>query len=271
MRKSSSIFPLLFFLIIPFTSFSQKIDFSPFIGPNLNFNSVFFSKNNKVIIPNSDPVVYSVKGVGINKWSVLYSGSFHVAFTNKNNFGLQTGARLAKVINGFISDEELPNAFIHRGGLALRSTKIELPIHFVFDLYKSEQSDKNLHSPKYVRLFFGPVFSFGINSKYEIIEFNRVLEFDGTLLSTYESDISIEKSWRGIEVGLNINQSIKNYISLGLLYQYGISPLAHVNYTGSVAYSSKTTGISEESIGHVSLKGSNLMLQIGINPIILKK
>ena len=98
---------------------------------------------------------------------------------------------------------------------------------------------------------------------------NEVIEESGSMVSTFENTFVVSKSWRGIEAGFNINPIFRNFISLGLLFQYNISPLGQVNYSSSVAYSDNSVSVSDVTTGRLRLKGSTIMLQIGIKPMRL--
>lgn len=258
---------LVFFFKLNF-SFAQQVDILPYIGLNNNITDL---KLQMQTTSQAEPVTYYSLGAGPDGTTAGFCGGFYTTVTFSNNFGIQSGAGLARANLFFHFTETRPLEFGNTIIYYLKANQLSLPLHLVFDQEIPAGSSFRNKTPKVIRFFGGPVFSYKLNPETRLLKSQVVSSATGTLSTSY-SDLVFNPKWEyGLEAGLTVTPLFKDLVSLGLLFQYNFTPAARIYFENQTTYESADTRVAVNNSGAFKVIGSSLMLQVGVKPFILKK
>ncbi len=259
---------VLLFLIRVNSLFAQQIEIMPYIGVNNNITNLVMQMNSTSL---AEPVTYNVMGAGLVASSASLCGGFNTGIHFKNNFGLQSGARISKTDYFFYFQEHRLLEFNNNLIYYLKSNRLAVPLHLAYDHEIPAGNGSTEKAPKAIRFFGGPVISYNFNPEARFLKSQAVASGTGRMVSSY-SDVVTQPEWLGgIEAGINVNSIFKDLVSIGVLFQYNLTPAAKVNFESRTVYQSTSAVVAIQNTGSFKVIGSSLMLQVGVKPFILKK
>jgi len=217
----------------------------------------------------AEPVTFHSMGGGVDGSLGGLCGGFNTAGIFHHNFGLQSGARISRTNHFFYFQEtslqEYGNTLIYY----LKADRLAFPLQWVYD-QEIPAGSKAKH-PKSMRFFGGPVFSLALDQKTRLVKSQGVTSASGVLHTAYSDAVTIPQWLYGVEAGLTVNSIFIDQLSLGVVFQYNLTPAAKVNFESQTSYQSATAHVDVQNSGSFKVIGSSFMLQIGVKPFLLKK